>query len=195
MSWSGSRDGEGYATGRGSLTYYRVNWKRVTGSNIPTGKPIMARQFSGKMVRGKFQGVIEMTTADGTTTHAKFADGVPAGKWLNGGAPEATGKRKQLHKSHPLRKKRKIPQHRFLLQRRDHPQQSKLTGRKPLRAALKRQRPSTPRREATSCARSSRHHLHSRRPILVFHAPKSSGRQTKRRSGAVLMSATIRTVK
>lgn len=91
MSWSGSRDGEGYATGRGSLTYYRVNWKRVTGSNIPTGKPIMARQFSGKMVRGKFQGVIEMTTADGTTTHAKFADGVPAGKWLNGGAPEATG--------------------------------------------------------------------------------------------------------
>jgi len=90
MSWSGSRDEEGYATGRGSLTFYRVNWKRVTGSNIPAGKPVMARRLTGKMLRGKFQGVVELDTAEGTTTHAKFADGVPAGKWLDGAAPEPT---------------------------------------------------------------------------------------------------------
>jgi hypothetical protein len=90
MTWSGSRDEEGYATGRGSLTFYRVNWKRVTGSSIPTGKPIVARQFTGRMARGKFLGVVQMTTAEGTTAHAKFANGVPAGKWLNGDAPETT---------------------------------------------------------------------------------------------------------
>jgi len=90
LTWSGSRDEEGYATGRGSLTFFRVNWKLVTGSNIPAGKPVMARQLTGKMARGKFQGVVEMTMADGTTTHAKFAGGVPGGKWLNGGAPETT---------------------------------------------------------------------------------------------------------
>jgi hypothetical protein len=90
MSWSGSRDEEGYATGRGDLTFYRVNWKRVTGSAIPAGKPVMARRLTGKMVKGKFQGVVELVTAEGTTTHAKFADGVPAGKWLDGAAPEPT---------------------------------------------------------------------------------------------------------
>jgi hypothetical protein len=90
MSWSGSRDDEGYATGRGDLTFYRVNWKRVTGSNIPTGKPVMVRRLTGNMARGKFQGIVEMTTAEGATTHAKFAGGVPAGKWLDGAAPEAT---------------------------------------------------------------------------------------------------------
>jgi hypothetical protein len=90
MTWSGSRDEEGYATGDGSLTFYRVNWKRVTGSNIPAGKPIMARRLTGRMARGKFRGVVEMTTAEGITTHAKFADGVPAGKWLEGEAPDTT---------------------------------------------------------------------------------------------------------
>jgi hypothetical protein len=90
MTWSGSRDDEGYATGLGNLTFFRVNWKRVTGSNIPTGKPVMARRLSGKMAKGKFQGVVEMTTAGGTTTHAKFAGGVPAGKWLDGAVPETT---------------------------------------------------------------------------------------------------------
>jgi hypothetical protein len=90
MTWSGSRDDEGYATGRGDLTFYRVNWKRVTGSNIPTGKPIVVRRLTGKMAKGKFQGIVEMATAEGATTHAKFAGGVPAGKWLDGAAPEAT---------------------------------------------------------------------------------------------------------
>lgn len=90
MTWSGSRDTEGYATGPGNLTFYRVNWKRVTGSNIPTGKPVMVRRLTGEMAKGKFQGIVEMTTAEGATTHAKFAGGVPAGKWLDGAAPEAT---------------------------------------------------------------------------------------------------------
>lgn len=88
MTWSGSRDEEGYATGRGTLTFYRVNWKRVTGSNIPAGKPIMARRLTGKMARGKFQGLVESDTPEGITTHAKFADGVPSGKWRDGAAPE-----------------------------------------------------------------------------------------------------------
>ena len=90
MIWSGSRDDEGYAIGQGDLTFYRVNWKRVTGSNIPIGKPVMVRRLTGKMAKGKFQGIVEMTTAEGATTHAKFAGGVPAGKWLDGAAPEAT---------------------------------------------------------------------------------------------------------
>lgn len=101
MTWAGSRDEEGYATGRGSLTFYQVNWKRITGSNIPTGKPIMARRLTGKMFHGKFQGIVEMTTTDGTTTHAKFAQGVPAGKWLDGAAPEATKTKALAQESAP----------------------------------------------------------------------------------------------
>lgn len=50
----------------------------------------MAQRLTGKMARGKFRGIVEMTTADGITTHAKFVDGTQAGKWLDGAAPEAT---------------------------------------------------------------------------------------------------------
>src|SRR3984893_11836356 len=39
-SWSGDRDGKGYATGRGTLTWYQVDRNWSTGSFLPASKYI-----------------------------------------------------------------------------------------------------------------------------------------------------------
>ena len=91
--WSGTRDEEGYATGPGTLTFYRENWKLTTGSSIPHGKPILVNTFTGTMVKGKFDGMVSLATPDGYYSHVKYADGAPTGKWTAGPAFEGKSKK------------------------------------------------------------------------------------------------------
>ena len=58
-TWSGKRDKDGFATGSGVLTWYKVEPSIVTGSNILDTRRymILINHYSGTMVRGKFKGL------------------------------------------------------------------------------------------------------------------------------------------
>lgn len=86
-SWSGDRDEKGYATGRGTLTWFRIKRGWLTGSLIPSTKYFQVSQYTGKMVEGKLEGSVVNVTASGKTYHAKFADGSRTGKWVAGPLP------------------------------------------------------------------------------------------------------------
>lgn len=68
-TWSGKRDKDGFATGPGTLTWYKVEPTIVTGSNIlDTRRHVVTTSlYSGKMVRGKFEGVVTYVDANGKT--------------------------------------------------------------------------------------------------------------------------------
>jgi ketosteroid isomerase-like protein len=66
-TWSGKRDKNGFATGSGTLTWYKVEPTIVTGSNIPDARryAVVINRYSGKMVRGKFKGAVTYVDANG----------------------------------------------------------------------------------------------------------------------------------
>ena len=69
-AWFGDRDGEGYATGAGTLTWY-------------TAKGNVYGRYFGNMVRGKFTGRVNVHSK-GKTGHATFADGKRISRWAAG---------------------------------------------------------------------------------------------------------------
>jgi hypothetical protein len=76
--WFGDRDGEGYATGAGTLTWF-------------TAKGTVYARYFGHMVHGKFTGPVN-AHARGKTAHATFTDGERISRWTAGPAssrPEA----------------------------------------------------------------------------------------------------------
>ena len=72
-SWSGARDKENYATGFGDLTWYNASGKELG-------------LFYGNMVRGKFEGPVNLHIK-GRTLHAYYADGGRVTGWSRGRAP------------------------------------------------------------------------------------------------------------
>src|SRR5438132_9068613 len=73
-SWSGDRDRDSYATGPGTLTWFRIDRRFMTGSNVFGHKKTPISSYTGTMVHGKLSG--NVTTVDhGKTYHATFADG------------------------------------------------------------------------------------------------------------------------
>ena len=82
-TWSGDRDAEGYATGPGTLQWFRVERGFMTGSNIAGRKRTPISSYSGTMAHGKFDGDV-MTVDHGKTYHATFADGHKKGRWTAG---------------------------------------------------------------------------------------------------------------
>ena len=82
-SWSGDRDEKGYATGEGTLTWFRLQRSWETGSLLPKTKYIEVSQYKGKMVEGKLEGSVVRQDAKGSY-HAKFADGEKTGDWAAG---------------------------------------------------------------------------------------------------------------
>lgn len=85
-SWSGSHDAENYATGAGTLTWYRIDRGFTTGSNISVArKTTPISSYTGTMSHGKFDGVIS-TVDHGKAYHANFVDGQRKGSWMTGPA-------------------------------------------------------------------------------------------------------------
>lgn len=87
--WSGGRDAEGYATGFGTLTWWKGPKEPVKTFGIPiplTGSSKIYARYFGNMVRGKFNGPVNVHTA-GQTAHALFVDGVRSSAWAPGRAP------------------------------------------------------------------------------------------------------------
>ncbi len=81
--WSGDRDADGYATGPGTLQWFRVERGFMTGSNIAGRKRTPISSYSGTMAHGKFNGGV-MTVDHGKTYHATFAEGHKKGRWTAG---------------------------------------------------------------------------------------------------------------
>src|SRR6267142_5943250 len=84
VTWSGDRDEDKYATGRGTLTWYAVERSKLTGFNMPFSKYRFVRRYSGKMVRGKFDGMVVRVDLNGKTFHAMFVEGRNAKDWKAG---------------------------------------------------------------------------------------------------------------
>jgi ketosteroid isomerase-like protein len=76
-TWSGKRDKNGFATGSGTLTWYKVEPTIVTGSNIPDARryAVVINRYSGKMVHGKFKGAVTYVDANGKRLRATFVKG------------------------------------------------------------------------------------------------------------------------
>ena len=74
--WSGKRDGEGYATGFGTLIWY-------------TAKGAEYARYFGNMVRGRFDGPVNFQSK-GKTAHAFFVEGGRTTGWARGPAPVST---------------------------------------------------------------------------------------------------------
>jgi ketosteroid isomerase-like protein len=83
-TWTGERDEHGYATGRGTLTWFRVRHNWETGSQLPGSKYTQVSQYTGKMVEGRLEGQVVVVDAKGRTFHTKFAEGEKAGDWVAG---------------------------------------------------------------------------------------------------------------
>ena len=89
VTWSGDRDKDRYATGQGTLTWYRTDRSLLTGFHIPTTKHVAVSRYSGKMVRGKLSGAVVQVDAKGRTSHGTFVSGRKAKDWKAGPAPIA----------------------------------------------------------------------------------------------------------
>ena len=94
-TWSGERDANGYASGDGTLTWYRVDRNFIVGSILPNGKRTIVARYSGKMTAGKLQGDVVSTGPDDKIFHAVFVDGSRAGAWSAGPAPSPAPKRNE----------------------------------------------------------------------------------------------------
>jgi hypothetical protein len=100
-TWSGKRDADGYATGYGTLTWYRAERTIVTGSNIPVpGRAILLGRYTGKMVRGKFQGLVVNVDPNGKIFHGTYVKGRKSRDW-SVGPPQAHHQRLALPSSTP----------------------------------------------------------------------------------------------
>ncbi len=90
-TWSGARDPGGYATGYGTLTWYKRDQTIVTGSNIPSPSKgsIVRGRYSGKMIKGKLQGLVVNIEANGQTFHGTFVNGGKTSDWIAGPPPSS----------------------------------------------------------------------------------------------------------
>lgn len=98
-SWSGDRDEKGYATGRGTLTWFRTQKTWETGSLLPSVKYFEVSQYTGKMVEGKLEGSVVYEDARGKKYHAKFAEGQKTSDWVAGSG--SSKKRSEETESRP----------------------------------------------------------------------------------------------
>ena len=86
-TWSGDRDEDQYATGRGTITWYVVDRARLTGFHLPFAKYRFLSRYSGEMVRGKFDGMVVKVEKNGKTSHARFVEGRKTKDWKAGPSP------------------------------------------------------------------------------------------------------------
>ncbi|HSS17612.1 MAG TPA: DUF4440 domain-containing protein [Candidatus Dormibacteraeota bacterium] len=92
-TWSGQRDKNGFATGSGTLTWYKVEPTIVTGSNIPDARryAVVINRYSGIMVQGKLKGAVTYVNANGKRLQATFVNG---GKRPVNGPPDNRPRKK-----------------------------------------------------------------------------------------------------
>ncbi len=95
-TWSGGRDGEGYARGFGTLIWYTKESRFA--------RPALYARYWGNMVQGKLNGPVNVHSKK-KTHHAIFADGARTTRWVTGTAPSRAGveKRAAIARQSPSR--------------------------------------------------------------------------------------------
>ena len=103
-TWSGKQDANGYATGEGTLTWYKVERKTVVGSLLPSTRkhPVIIARYSGKMVEGKLEGPVVDVDANGKKFHATFFNGALASDWTPGPLPSSAKPRNERIHAEPV---------------------------------------------------------------------------------------------
>jgi hypothetical protein len=101
-TWSGNRDSNEYATGEGTLTWYRVELKILADASARPlrERSVVVNSYTGKMVQGKFEGLVVKEEA-GTILHTTFVNGNKSGYWS--GEPTTTSKTKESKPVEPAR--------------------------------------------------------------------------------------------
>ena len=94
-TWSGGRDGEGYASGFGTLTWHTGHEQTIRHLGIPFTKSDVYARYFGNMVHGKFNGPVNVHSL-GKTDHAIFVDGVRTTRWAAGPAPSRAGAQERV---------------------------------------------------------------------------------------------------
>jgi hypothetical protein len=97
--WSGKQDKEGYATGQGTVIWYKMNDSKYTFA--VKSKHIVDGSYTGKMVKGKFDGtvvrqdpapVVRFNTNPERIFYATYENGKRTSKWFEGRPPsDASG--------------------------------------------------------------------------------------------------------
>lgn len=143
--WSGDRDGDNYADGFGTLSWYVT--RRESGGKT---KSVLYARYFGQMMRGKFNGPVNVHSK-GKTEHAIFADGQRTNRWTGGPARSwtvaelKTAKRASVSEpaapaEGPPRQKAKQTNQRsaaYVREQSDHrlPSKSKVKGQSPSNAS------------------------------------------------------------
>jgi hypothetical protein len=91
--WSGDRDKDGYATGSGTITWYKQAQSGYTFAK--KNQSVVSARYSGTMVKGKFEGVVVKLGKVPTfawqptpaSSHATFVGGKQTSEWVPGPAP------------------------------------------------------------------------------------------------------------
>jgi hypothetical protein len=92
-SWSGGKDGQGYATGDGTLTWHK--------------RGVLVSRYTGRMIRGKLNGPVTNVDANGGTFRGTFVNGSKSADWAQGTdkgqstKPAPTEERKQPEERAP----------------------------------------------------------------------------------------------
>jgi len=96
VGWSGRRDADGYATGPGTLTWYRTQKGKETGSLLPMkGPAVVITRYSGTMVQGKLNGPVINVDPDGKTFQLTFVNGTRT----NSSSAEPSPSPREKHKN------------------------------------------------------------------------------------------------
>jgi hypothetical protein len=96
VEWSGERDKEGYATGYGTVIWYKPTTSGYT--FVKKSRPTVVGRYSGTMLKGKFEGVVVKIGTGGKITwqpmskdsHATFVGGKQTSDWVAGPAPDSS---------------------------------------------------------------------------------------------------------
>ncbi len=106
--WSGDRDKDGYATGSGTITWYKQTRSGYTFAK--KNQSMVSGKYSGTMVKGKFEGDVVRLGKVPTfawqptpgTTHATFVGGKQTSEWVPTPAPSPSPEKRDL----PAKKKK-----------------------------------------------------------------------------------------
>jgi hypothetical protein len=89
-NWSGKRDRLDLADGPGTLTWYNDEKGPRTRTQFFTERLHFVSKITGTMLRGRWEGMVELMDADGHVSHALFDNGKLTTAWSEGPAPAQT---------------------------------------------------------------------------------------------------------
>jgi hypothetical protein len=86
-NWSGGRDRLNLADGPGTLTWYNDEKGPTTRTRFSAERLHFVSKVTGTMLRGRWEGMVELMDANGHVSHALFDNGKLMMAWTDGPAP------------------------------------------------------------------------------------------------------------